>query len=571
MTNSMSQVSTPLHTTLLGPFKIDNVGEISLKLKNVTDNEIIILKVKVSEIGSTLLVEFQDEDFKPPYRIENMTKHDFIVAQNNSRGEDNDIIHSYQIMDYALSYPLNEKVIKLAIRSQTGQNHICDVKLDSFKNSEKIIVIDKKNKVSYVISITRENAMKIIRIQEEYEFQIERENQEDDLYQRGVTLELKIPKFGISLINSSTAEEIVYVYFKDIQMCIENTKSYQKFKLDILAIQIDDQLAKAEECMVLKKNGGRGQPLLKLNYCLINNQGFEHIIHFKELNLELHPIELFLNGSFCAEIFKYSQIVQSYLNTLISQDSNSVNKNLETMVPEIVKEKQKQFDQSIYFENLYVDQMKIKFSFNSNPDFLNQTHMNSTVKFFIAMLMNMKHVELHFKPYIMNSDPVTVPMFIAQLQNHYLYECYSHKQLIRILSSVGLLGNLHDTINNFKIAFMSLVANPSRNGNFVLGVTQNVYNFARYILYAVSNTLTEVADSLFRGMNAIIKHNQVSTEFESQGDHSMEIEKEFLDNINSLIGVLDTQNKIWLSSFATDQVHDTEMQEKHEEENKCKE
>ena len=230
MTNSMSQVSTPLHTTLLGPFKIDNVGEISLKLKNVTDNEIIILKVKVSEIGSTLLVEFQDEDFKPPYRIENMTKHDFIVAQNNSRGEDNDIIHSYQIMDYALSYPLNEKVIKLAIRSQTGQNHICDVKLDSFKNSEKIIVIDKKNKVSYVISITRENAMKIIRIQEEYEFQIERENQEDDLYQRGVTLELKIPKFGISLINSSTAEEIVYVYFKDIQMCIENTKSYQKIQ-----------------------------------------------------------------------------------------------------------------------------------------------------------------------------------------------------------------------------------------------------------------------------------------------------------------------------------------------------
>jgi hypothetical protein len=185
------------------------------------------------------------------------------------------------------------------------------------------------------------------------------------------------------------------------------------------------------------------------------------------------------------------------------------------MVPEIVKDKNKKFDQTIYFENLYVEQMNIKFSFSSNPDFLNQTQLNSTLKFLVAMLMNMKHVELHFKPYIMNQTPVSVPIFIADVKDHYLSECYSHKQLLRILSSVGLLGNLHDTINNFKTALLSLFANPNRNGNFVFGITQNVYNFARYILYAISNTLTEVADSLFRGMNAIINHSQAATAIEA--------------------------------------------------------
>lgn len=227
---------------------------------------LIILKVTISEVGSTFLIEFQDKSFIPPYRLENMTKYDLIVTQAQSRTEDSDIIHSYQITNYALSSPLADKVLKIYIRSQGGQSHISDVKLDSFKNSEKIIVIDKKHKTSYVISITREHAMKVIRIQEEYEFEYEHEHKEDELQQRGLTFELKIPKFGISLVNSVTAEEIVYIYFKDIQMCIENTTHFQKFKLEILAIQIDDQLTKSEECMVLKKNGGRGQSLLRLNY-----------------------------------------------------------------------------------------------------------------------------------------------------------------------------------------------------------------------------------------------------------------------------------------------------------------
>jgi len=35
-----------------------------------------------------------------------------------------------------------------------------------------------------------------------------------------------------------------------------------------------------------------------------------------------------------------------------------------------------------------------------------------------------------------------------------------------------------------------------------------LYNFSRYTLYSFSNFLTEMADSIFRGMNAIINQSK---------------------------------------------------------------
>jgi hypothetical protein len=407
----------------IGPFKIDNVGEINIKLKNVAENLIIIIKASITEIGSTYLIEFFDEAFRPPYRLENMTKHDLIVTQTNSRPEDSDLINSYQIIDYALSHPMSDKMLKISLKTQAGQNHISDVKLDSFKNNETIVVYEKKNKINYVISMTREDAMKVIRIQEEYEFKIEHKDEEDDLHQRGFTYELRVPRLGISLINSSVPEEIAYVYFKNIDMCFEVSKAYQKFKIEILAIKIDDQLAKEDEYKVLKKNGGGGENFLQLNYCLVNNQGYEHVIHYKEFHLKLHQIELSLNGNFCSNIVRYSQSILNHLSLVIRASDEPISKdNLKDMIPEIVKETAVQKDKSIYFENLYIDKINVKFSFTSNPNFLNQTQFNPTLKFFIAMMMNMKQVELHFQRFTVEADPINIPIFMSNLKNHYLNE-----------------------------------------------------------------------------------------------------------------------------------------------------
>jgi hypothetical protein len=128
--------------------------------------------------------------------------------------------------------------------------------------------------------------------------------------------------------------------------------------------------------------------------------------------------------------------------------------------------------------------------------------------------------------------------------------------MLRILSSLGLLGNLHETISNFYTAIKALFSNPYRHGFVLVGVFDNLYNFTRHTLYAISNAFTEIADSVFNGLNAIISHTTILKSIETKNDNEIDIEQEFLDNINSLAGVLDTNNKVWLNSFINDEIQE---------------
>jgi hypothetical protein len=71
-----------------GGFKIDTIGETFIKLKNLADNSLMIIKVVILEIESTYVIEFSDGSYIPPYRIENMTRNNIVVSQPKSRAEE---------------------------------------------------------------------------------------------------------------------------------------------------------------------------------------------------------------------------------------------------------------------------------------------------------------------------------------------------------------------------------------------------------------------------------------------------------------------------------------------------
>jgi hypothetical protein len=73
-----------------------------------------------------------------------------------------------------------------------------------------------------------------------------------------------------------------------------------------------------------------------------------------------------------------------------------------------------------------------------------------------------------------------------------------------------------------------------------------MYNFARYSLYAVSNTIAEVTESLFKGLSELINLVRATNTTEIAEPNDIEAEKEYLYNINTLVGSLDAQNKIWM-------------------------
>jgi hypothetical protein len=548
-----------------GLFAIDKISEFYIRIKNENDHSIMILNVTVQEIASSFLIEFTDGSYMPPYRIENMTKHSLVVTQSKSKNEDFDRIDPYQIIGWAFSHPLNDKVLKIAFESKelsekygVFANQLASVPLDSFKNTEIFEATDKRKRETYVISLHRERTMKIIRIQERTEFQFENEKKEEELHQRELTIEVKIPKLGISFINSSAAEELMYVYIKQIDVWFERTKAFKKFKLEILAAQIENQLAESEHCVVLKKDGGNNYWIFSMNYWLVNNEGFEHIIHFKELNLTLYPLQLFLESSFCVDLYIFFQKIFTTLSALAPKDAKQKTlRKLESKEFGNPPAKDGSAKQTIYFEYLYIDNIKIKFSFDNKPEFINQAHLNQTLKLIFVTLMNMKNVNLEFQAYIRAHYSQFFPLFLNNVKGHYLSEWYSQKQLTSVLLSIGILGTLKETFSNLSTALQLLIRNPNRNGNVVFGLGENLYNSSRYILYAVSNALTEAVGSigqLYAYLN-IFAHKAYKTilrredilylEARSKEDENS-IKDELLQNMNSLVASLDSQNKIWL-------------------------
>lgn len=62
-----------------GNMRLDNIGEVNLRLKNSHHAENIILNVSISEETNSFYIVFSDVSFAPPYRIENLTKSRFKV------------------------------------------------------------------------------------------------------------------------------------------------------------------------------------------------------------------------------------------------------------------------------------------------------------------------------------------------------------------------------------------------------------------------------------------------------------------------------------------------------------
>ena len=102
-----------------GNFKIDAIGELSLRLRSSYDNDsTLILNLSINEDNNSFYILISDMSYAPPYRIENLTKTTFKVSQKDARSNDFDILKPFQIASFAWSYPLNDKLLSIAVCTQ---------------------------------------------------------------------------------------------------------------------------------------------------------------------------------------------------------------------------------------------------------------------------------------------------------------------------------------------------------------------------------------------------------------------------------------------------------------------
>ena len=80
------------------------------------------------------------------------------------------MLRPYQIIPYAWSYPLNEKLLKISISSASADADLGSFKIDQINKSEKIILQDKKSARQFLLEILNEKTLKVIRISYTDEF-----------------------------------------------------------------------------------------------------------------------------------------------------------------------------------------------------------------------------------------------------------------------------------------------------------------------------------------------------------------------------------------------------------------
>jgi hypothetical protein len=93
-----------------------------------------------------------------------------------------------------------------------------------------------------------------------------------------------------------------------------------------------------------------------------------------------------------------------------------------------------------------------------------------------------------------------MPIFFAQVKRHYLQQCYNHQQILKLISSMGLFGNISESLNNLSNALESLWYHPLTEDNFLTGIAIGGAIFVRQSLSAVTGPIKSVYESFKSGM-----------------------------------------------------------------------
>ena len=113
--------------------------------------------------------------------------------------------------------------------------------------------------------------------------------------------------------------------------------------------------------------------------------------------------------------------------------------------------------QKIYVEQFQISEIRLNFSFSSSPILFRECTMNPTLKFFLVLLSNLKNVRLGFSKYHLQNQHMQVSFFLTQIKRFYWQECCNHKQLFKIVSSMGLFGSISTTVAGISTAFKSMI------------------------------------------------------------------------------------------------------------------
>jgi hypothetical protein len=67
-------------------------------------------------------------------------------------------------MSFAWSYPLQKKLLKISLCHLQTEEDLGSFNIDSISKTERIVLKDRQNKRQYILEITNEKTIKVVRI-----------------------------------------------------------------------------------------------------------------------------------------------------------------------------------------------------------------------------------------------------------------------------------------------------------------------------------------------------------------------------------------------------------------------
>ena len=132
--------------------------------------------------------------------------------------------------------------------------------------------------------------------------------------------------------------------------------------------------------------------------------------------------------------------------------------------------------------------------------------MNPTLKFFIVLLSNLKNVHLRFSKYHLQNVHILQSIFVAQLKRFYQHECMNHKQLFKIISSMGLFGSISTTLSSLQSAITTFINRPfADNQEYkIKTILVGSIHLVKDSVFAVAGSAVTVLDTLKQGIGFLV-------------------------------------------------------------------
>ncbi|TID30882.1 hypothetical protein CANINC_000530 [Pichia inconspicua] len=531
-------------------FVVNNIGEVYLRVKKLTSNAHMLLRVVISSENASIFVNIIDAKNLWPYSIRNFSDEEFFIYQSdpNIDKEGNKIIEDavfkpifYRIppksvMPYAWDYPAaevkelvlrcgnRERYVQLAeigslmpMRVKRGENtQIFDLNVVADGPVQALMISSYDPKTSmYQLRNSRSdtsmnnsntNVSTNTAVKDDFETNIKDENYFFNFV-------LNFEGLGVSLINTKDGknEELCYNMIRGIELRYNESEIYQTASIKLKWVQIDNQLYSCIFPVVLfptvlqnNKYDLNRHPVFSSSLARLKDDA-HGVTYIKFATMLLQELSIQVDEDFLWALLDFSKIPGAAWSSDALEDQ-LWDKNMEIPEPPTIRSMN-----DLYFEALHLQPLQFNISFvrtekvGAEDTMSSQNALSLATDILTMAIGNINDAPVRLSALMLENIRTPVPYLLQNITEHYkqafLYQLY------KVLGSADVLGNPVGLFTNISSGVMDIFYEPyqgyimtDRPQELGIGLAKGSLSFLKKSVFGVSDSVSRFTDSVAKSL-----------------------------------------------------------------------